>query len=565
VEKRSDQHGMEVTPTALSFPLPGQLQRGSATGATLAERSVHQPSRTQEPAVLHLQETAVAFCAGLATAAAGAVSTRKRRTPQQWRVRCKTAAQDTTVAAADTTAIDDVLQQLRSVKDPGLGTDIVACGFVRDVKADRERGRIDFRLEVGVYEDKAREAVARLPWAKDINVLVAGSDSRPSTSSSATTGSSPPQTPTPRTPPALERVKSIVAVSSCKGGVGKSFVSVNLAFELQKQGARVGIFDCDVYGPSLPLMVRSAESPQMEMYEDEQKQKHVIPVVHEPSGVKLVSFGYAGKAAVMRGSMVTGLISQLMLQTDWGDLDYLILDLPPGTGDIHLTLAQVCKITAAVIVTTPQKLSVIDVERGISMFSQLEVPSVAVVQNMSYLVLPNGQRQFPFGSTGAGQSIADTFGIEHVFELPLEAAVSEAGDTGVPLVVGKGSEDSPAAAEISNLAVAVTAELDKIHANTQRPVVTLDSDRNCFIVELPNGEIFGVDPAVLRHRDKGAGAAKSFEIDDRPVEIRDMGNYAIVIRWSDGFVQVAPHRQLIYGDEKGPMPRIALDTPVAVL
>merc|ERR1719499_2872738 len=133
------------------------------------------------------------------------------------------------------------------------------------------------------------------------------------------------------------------------------------------------------------------------MYEDEDKVKHILPVVDPNTGIKLVSFCYAGKAAVMRGSMVTGLISQLMTQSDWGELDYLILDMPPGTGDIHLTLAQICKITAAVIVTTPQKLSVIDVERGISMFSQLMVPSVAVVQNMSYIPLPDGQKHYPFG------------------------------------------------------------------------------------------------------------------------------------------------------------------------
>merc|ERR1719454_861548 len=159
-------------------------------------------------------------------------------------------------------------------------------------------------------------------------------------------------------------------------------------------------------------MVKFPEVPQMEMYEDEEKQKHIVPVTHEESGIKLVSFGYAGNAAVMRGSMVTGLIAQLLTQTDWGELDYLVMDLPPGTGDIHLTLAQVCKITAAVIVTTPQKLSTIDVERGISMFSRLEVPSVAVVQNMSYLPMPNGERQYVFGRTEAGRAIADTFGIE---------------------------------------------------------------------------------------------------------------------------------------------------------
>jgi len=363
----------------------------------------------------------------------------------------------------------------------------------------------------------------------------------------------------PQIPPTLQKVKSIVAVSSCKGGVGKSTVAVNLAFQLHKGGAKVGIFDCDVYGPSLPVMVRMKETPQMEMYEDDQKQKHIKPVIHDESGIKLVSFGYAGKAAVMRGSMVTGLIAQLMTQTDWGELDYLVLDLPPGTGDIHLTLAQVCQITAAVIVTTPQKLSIIDVERGISMFSQLAVPSVAVVQNMSYLPLPDGQRQYPFGNTAAGRAIAETFGIDHVFEMPLDPVVSEAGDGGAPFVTR--AEEGAAALEIARLAEAVVKEVEKIHTGSKRPVVTYDGVENCLCVELPGGEAFRVDPGVLRLRDKGAGGATPPAPGARPLEIRDMGNYAIVVRWSDGFVQVAPHKQLIYGDEKGPMPRLPAASP----
>lgn len=354
-------------------------------------------------------------------------------------------------------------------------------------------------------------------------------------------------------PPCLEQVKSIVAVSSCKGGVGKSTVAVNLAFQLRKSGAKVGIFDCDVYGPSLPVMVRFPETPEMVMYEDDQKQKHIVPAIHEESGIKLVSFGYAGKAAVMRGSMVTGLIAQLMTQTDWGELDYLVLDLPPGTGDIHLTLAQVCRITAAVIVTTPQKLSIIDVERGISMFSQLAVPSVAVVQNMSYFTLPDGQRQYPFGNTSAGREIADTFGIDHVFEMPLDPEVAEAGDQGTPFVT---NSDGAAATEVERLAEAVAQEVEKIREGTKRPVVSYDDVDNLLLVELPDGESFRLDPTVLRLRDKGAGGATPPPPGAKPVEIRDMGNYAVVVRWSDGFVQVAPHKQLIHGDEKGPMPRL---------
>lgn len=454
-------------------------------------------------------------------------------------------------AAADKslTAVQEVLARLREVNDPGLGADIVACGFVKDIKADRITGDISLSLEVASFEDRVQAELAQIPWVKNTNVEVR---------SAKAAGASPQgfNRPMPRMPPSLDKVKNIIAVSSCKGGVGKSTVAVNLAHALHNKGAKVGIFDCDVYGPSLPVMVRfQEETPQMEMYEDSQGQKHIKPIINPESGMKLLSFGYAGKAAVMRGSMVTGLIAQLMTQCEWGELDYLILDMPPGTGDIHLTLAQVCQITAAVIVTTPQKLSVIDVERGISMFSQLEVPSVAVVQNMSYLVMPNGERQYVFGRTEAGRAIADTFGIDQVFELPLEPALAAAGDSGKPIGnVG----DSEVAQQMDKLADAVSAEVAKIHANIHRPTLTWDADKKVLRLRLGNGEEFGLDPQELRLRDKGAGGVTPAAPNVCPAEIKDMGNYAVVIRWSDGVVQVAPHRQLIDGDEKGPMPRVSL-------
>lgn len=449
----------------------------------------------------------------------------------------------------------EVTKVLREVKDEGLGADIITLGFAGDVEVDPSCGQVSFKLEVLAFEERARAAVQKLPWVKSVQVRGASAASAPK----PTRPPPPPggQRPMPKMPPTLDKVKSIVAVSSCKGGVGKSTVAVNLAFELQKTGAKVGIFDCDVYGPSLPVMVRFDEMPQMTMYEDENKQKHIVPVVHKETGIKLVSFGYAGKAAVMRGSMVTGVISQFMQQTDWGELDYLILDMPPGTGDIHLTLAQTCQITAAVIVTTPQKLSTIDVERGISMFSQLAVPSIAVVQNMSYITLPDGNRQYPFGNTAAGREIAETFGIDHVYEMPIDPDVSEAGDGGRPFVT---HSEGAAAKEIGKLGEAVVKEVDKIKKGSKRPVVTYDEENNTFVVELPEGETFRIDPTVLRLRDKGAGGATRPQPGAKPAEVRDMGNYAIVIRWSDGFVQVAPHKQLIFGDEKGPMPRLE-ETP----
>lgn len=444
------------------------------------------------------------------------------------------------------TPMQEVLRQLRSVKDAGLGADIVACGFVTNVKVDRDRGLVEFGLEVAAFESQAKTEVTMLPWVKQVEIKVKNA---PASSSSR---------PMPRMPPSLENVRSIIAVSSCKGGVGKSTVAVNLAFALRAKGAKVGIFDCDVYGPSLPVMVRFEETPQMEMYEDEEKKKHIKPVVHPESGIKLVSFGYAGKAAVMRGSMVTGLIAQLMTQTDWGDLDYLVLDMPPGTGDIHLTLAQVCQITAAVIVTTPQKLSVIDVERGISMFSQLEVPSVAVVQNMSYISLPDGQKQYVFGRTDAGRKIAETFGIDQVIEIPLEPEIAEAGDSGKPFVQKEGT--STVSSAMFQLADTVIEEVAKIRSNPKKLMLTWDANQKVLCVAPTEGQRFGIDPEELRLRDKGAGGVTPPPPGTYPAEIRDMGNYAVVIRWSDGVVQVIPHRQLLEGDEKGPMPRVELAT-----
>lgn len=196
------------------------------------------------------------------------------------------------------------------------------------------------------------------------------------------------------------------------------------------------------------------------------------------------------------------------------------------------------------------------------MFSQLEVPSIAVVQNMSYMAMPDGQRQYPFGNTSAGKHIAETFGIDHVFELPLDPIVSEAGDSGAPFVTHSSCE---AAEEMSRVAEAVRQEVASIQSGVRRPVVTYDNERGQLRVQLPDGEVFGIDPAVLRMRDKGAGGTSPAEPGVYPAEIREMGNYAVVLRWSDGFVQVAPHKQLIFGDEKGPMPRVDANSVVPVL
>ncbi|EHA8591286.1 putative Fe-S cluster assembly factor HCF101, chloroplastic [Cocos nucifera] len=268
------------------------------------------------------------------------------------------------VASTDM-AKKDVLKALSQIIDPDFGTDIVSCGFVKDLTIDETLKEVSFRLELT----------------------------------------------TPACP-----IKDM-------GGVGKSTIAVNLAYTLAGMGARVGIFDADVYGPSLPTMV----SPENRLLEMNPETRTILPT--EYLGVKLVSFGFTGQGrAIMRGPMVSGVINQLLTTAEWifylysfwpnlflmihlvfarGELDYLIIDMPPGTGDIQLTLCQVAPLTAAVIVTTPQKLAFIDVAKGVRMFSKLKVPCVAVVENMCYFDA-DGKRYYPFGKGSGCPAIWNT-------------------------------------------------------------------------------------------------------------------------------------------------------------
>ena len=282
-----------------------------------------------------------------------------------------------------------VLDALKNVIDPDFGENIVNCGFVKVLKAT-EDGQVAIVLELTTpacpvkdeFNRLSKEFVRRLEWVKEVDVIM-------------TAAPKSNMLDVPEAPPGLRGVKNIIAISSCKGGVGKSTTCVNLAMTLMQMGAKVGIFDADVYGPSLPTMV-SPEFEKLEMSKD----GAITPVEFE--GVKIVSFGYAGQgSAIMRGPMVSGLVNQLLTTSEWGELDYLLLDMPPGTGDIHLTLGQVVPITAAVVVTTPQKLAFIDVDKGVRMFAKLEVPCVCVVENMSTFTGDDGKVYRPFGK-GSG-------------------------------------------------------------------------------------------------------------------------------------------------------------------
>lgn len=437
-------------------------------------------------------------------------------------------------------AKEDVLKALSQIIDPDFGTDIVSCGFVKDLQIDEVAKEVSFRLELttpacpvkDMFEQRATEVVEALQWVNKVSVTMSAQPAKPVFAGEL--------------PKGLQSISNIIAVSSCKGGVGKSTVAVNLAYTLADMGARVGIFDADVYGPSLPTMV----SPENRLLEMNPATRTICPT--EYLGVKLVSFGFAGQGrAIMRGPMVSGVINQLLTTAEWGELDYLVIDMPPGTGDIQLTLCQVVPLTAAVIVTTPQKLAFIDVAKGVRMFSKLKVPCVAVVENMCYFDA-DGKRYYPFGK-GSGSQVVQQFGIPHLFDLPIRPTLSASGDSGMPEVVT--DPQGEVAKTFQNLGVCVVQQCAKIRQQVST-AVSYDRSIRAIRVRVPESdEEFLLHPATVRRNDRSAQSVDEWTGEQKlqfgdvpediePEDIRPMGNYAVSITWPDGFSQIAPYDQL---------------------
>ncbi|MFT5900027.1 MAG: ATP-binding protein involved in chromosome partitioning [Glaciecola sp.] len=236
--------------------------------------------------------------------------------------------------------------------------------------------------------------------------------------------------------PPIPNVKNVIAVSSGKGGVGKSATAVNLAYALQQEGARVGILDADIYGPSVPIMLGNPSA-----HPDSKDNRTMYPLMVE--GVAANSIGYlvdSDSATIWRGPMATKALKQLIYETKWPLLDYLIVDLPPGTGDVHLTMAQQVPLSAAVIVTTPQTLATADAKKGIAMFEKLEIPVLGVVENMSYFECKCGEKSYPF-SQGGSVKLAKEHGTEVLGELPLSNSIREHADEGKPIVISQPESD----------------------------------------------------------------------------------------------------------------------------
>jgi len=340
----------------------------------------------------------------------------------------------------------EALDALRVVQDPDLHRDLVSLGFVQNMNIqpnDAVAFSINLTTPAWPVKDQLREqaqmAVARLPWVTEVQVKMTAS-----TAVARGQGSSTPLIP---------RVKNVVAVASGKGGVGKSTTSVNLAVALSQTGARVGLLDADIYGPNVPLMMGIKEKPEVTG-----SNGSIEPIVRY--GIKLVSIGFfldESKPVIWRGPMVHGAIQQFLKDFDWGDLDYLVVDLPPGTGDAPLSLSQLIPLSGVVIVTTPQDVALQDVAKGMAMFKQLEVPIIGVVENMSFFICPNCSEKHELFGRGGGERIAKTFGVPFLGQIPLQLNVRLGGDEGQPVVMA--DPESPAAKALAFVAGEVARQV----------------------------------------------------------------------------------------------------------
>ena len=331
---------------------------------------------------------------------------------------------------------------LKSIELPGIGRKIGDVGQVRDVKASDDA--FEAEIELG-FPAESRHAAFAEHVAELVRAETGAADVRIGFSTQIVAHG------VQRNLKPLENVRNIIAVASGKGGVGKSTVSVNLALALAAEGAAVGLLDADIYGPSQPQMLGLAgQAPTS----DDGKTMHPL----EGHGVQVMSIGFlvdADQPMIWRGPMVTSALNQLLHQTNWRDLDYLIVDMPPGTGDIQLSLSQQVPVSGAVIVTTPQNIATLDARKGLAMFRKVSVPVLGVIENMSTHVCSNCGFEEPIFGAGGGEQMSQDFDVELLGQLPLDARIREQTDSGEPTVVAE--RDSAAAEAYRSAAIRMAA------------------------------------------------------------------------------------------------------------
>lgn len=363
---------------------------------------------------------------------------------------------------------EQVLDALSNVIDPDLHKDIVTLGMVEELYIDGMDVHFTVNLTTPACPMKeqiqraAENAIIHLVDENAVPHVTMTANVRQGPTSVSEQGQGPANVPDQNM---LAGVKNIIAVASGKGGVGKSTVSVNIAVALAKTGAKVGLVDTDIYGPSIPTMFATSERPNINT------QRKLIPI--EKYGVKLLSMGFLvdpDQAVVWRGPMVSSAVKQFLTDSLWGELDYLVMDLPPGTGDIQLTIVQTVPLTGAVIVSTPQDVALDDARKGVAMFKKVNVPVLGIVENMAYFTPPDApdKKYHIFGKDGA-RNLATRLDVPFLGEVPLEQMVREGGDEGLPAVLK--DETSPAAVALTQIAIKVAQQVsirNMTHDATQK-------------------------------------------------------------------------------------------------
>ncbi|HEX8311016.1 MAG TPA: Mrp/NBP35 family ATP-binding protein [Chthoniobacteraceae bacterium] len=347
---------------------------------------------------------------------------------------------------------DELIRQtLSTIKYPGFSRDIVSFGLVKDVRIMGSDVTVQMALATNdpkvpqAIKEQSEAALNALPGVGQVVVRI--DIHAPAQTHAAAGGGSGAAAAQ------IDGIRHVIAVASGKGGVGKSTVAANLAIALQRAGAQVGLCDCDLYGPSIGLMFGSNERPMAT------EENRILPI--ERHGLRLMSMGFLlddASPAILRGPMVTKYTQQFLRQVEWGELDYLVLDLPPGTGDIQLTIVQTVALAGAVIVTTPQEVALIDARKASTMFAKVNVPVLGLIENMSYFLCPSDGKRYDIFGNGGGEREAARIKVPLLGQIPIDIPTREGGDRGLPITIS--DDENPVSQEFFKIAKKLTDSLE---------------------------------------------------------------------------------------------------------